>query len=102
MHRPDMPWSVPVQATLKNGTTRSFLSVFDALDFLENEWPRRRGQCYELAVNTCRRAMNRMTPIAVAREAFVAACFEAGLPVRGTLVHHDPGRHPGEMARNGG
>ncbi|MBD9541351.1 DUF982 domain-containing protein [Ensifer sp. ENS04] len=83
MYLPEMPWSVPLQVTFQNGTNRTFSSVFDALNFLENEWPRRRGQRYERAVDTCRRALNRRTPVAIAREAFVAACLEAGLPVSG-------------------
>lgn len=83
MYLPEMPWSVPLQVTFQNGTNRTFSSVFDALDFLENEWPRRRGQRYERAVDTCRRALNRRTPVAIAREAFVAACLEAGLPAKG-------------------
>lgn len=83
MYLPEMPWSVPLQVTFQNGTNRTFTSVFEALDFLEHEWPRRRGQRYERAVETCRRALNRMTPVAIAREAFVAACLEAELPVTG-------------------
>ncbi|WP_082663702.1 DUF982 domain-containing protein [Sinorhizobium sp. Sb3] len=81
----EMPWSVPLTVRFQNGTSHIFSSVSDALDFLENEWPLRRGQRYERAVKTCRGALHRTTPVAVAREAFIAACLEADLPV--TLEH---------------
>ncbi|MGF6175065.1 DUF982 domain-containing protein [Ensifer sp. 4252] len=83
----EMPWSVPLTVRFHNGTSHIFSSVFDALDFLENEWPLRRGQRYERAVKTCRGALHRTTPVAVAREAFIAACLEADLPVAGPLEH---------------
>lgn len=75
----DFPWSVPLVVRLQNGCEHLFSSVYDALDFLENEWPLRRGQKYDRAVNVCRAAINKMAPVAVAREAFIAACLEAGL-----------------------
>lgn len=81
----EMPWSVPLTVRFQNGTSHVFSSVFDALDFLENEWPLRRGQRYERAIKTCRGALHRTTPVAIAREAFIAACLEAGLPVTGTI-----------------
>ncbi|KQW67385.1 DUF982 domain-containing protein [Ensifer sp. Root127] len=76
----EMPWSVPLLVKFQNGTHHVFSSVYEALDFLENEWPLSRGQRYERAVRTCRGALQRATPVAVAREAFIAACLEAGLP----------------------
>lgn len=76
----DVPWAHPLKVTLRSGLERTFVSVYDALDFLENEWPLKRGERYERAVATCRRALNRMTPAAVAREAFIAACLEAQMP----------------------
>jgi hypothetical protein len=66
---------------LSNGLERTFTSVYEAVDFLENEWPLRTGERYERALRTCRRALNRMTPAAVAREAFIGACLEAGMPL---------------------
>jgi len=80
MYLPELPWSVPVHVTFQNGTYRIFSSVMDALDFLENEWPRRTGTRYQLAVQTCQRALRQATPKGVAREAFISACLEAGLP----------------------
>lgn len=76
----DVPWTHPLKVTLRSGLERTFGSVYEALDFLEHEWPLKRGARYERAVFSCRRALNRMTPAAVAREAFIAACLEAGLP----------------------
>ncbi|WEX75516.1 DUF982 domain-containing protein [Sinorhizobium numidicum] len=85
----EVPWTIPLIVRLSNGLTRTFSSVYEALDFLENEWPLRKGERYERAVRTCRRALNRMTPAAVAREAFVAACLEAGMPaVMATQAPH--------------
>ena len=81
MHIPDVPWRVPVNVRLQCGLERTFLSVQDALDFLENEWPLRRGERYDRAVRKCRAALKRLVPHEVAREAFIAACFEAGMPM---------------------
>ena len=79
----DIYFSVPLQVSFPNGVTRSFESVHDTVDFLENEWPLRHGERYKRAREKCRAALYRMTPVAIAREAFVAACLEAGLPVQG-------------------
>ncbi len=86
----EIPWTIPLTTRLSNGLMRTFTSVYEALDFLENEWPLRKGERYERAVRTCQRALNRMTPAAVAREAFVAACLEAGMP----LVMATPPQEP--------
>jgi hypothetical protein len=80
MNIPEMPFRTPVVVWLPSGLEHSFHSVYDALDFLENEWPVRHGQRYERAVSECRDALNRKRPTEVAREAFIAACLEAGLP----------------------
>lgn len=85
----EIPWMIPLTVRLSNGLTRTFGSV-EAVALLENEWPLRKGERYEQAVRTCRRALNRMTPAAVAREAFIAACLEAGVP----LVMAAPTRKP--------
>ncbi|MDX3929000.1 MAG: DUF982 domain-containing protein [Shinella sp.] len=86
MHIPDLPWSIPVSVRLQCGLERTFSTVYEALDFLESEWPLRKGQKYERAVLTCRRALNRLTPGAVAREAFIAACLEAGMPAKAIVT----------------
>ncbi|ASY59988.1 hypothetical protein SS05631_b58960 (plasmid) [Sinorhizobium sp. CCBAU 05631] len=75
---------------LSNGLERTFTSVYEAVDFLENEWPLRKGERYERALRTCLRALNRMTPAAVAREAFIAACLEAGMPLVMVTPRHEP------------
>ncbi|WP_455274453.1 DUF982 domain-containing protein [Rhizobium herbae] len=75
----DIPWTHPLKVTLSSGLDRTFSGVYEALDFLENEWPLKQGPRYDRAVASCQRALARMTPPAVAREAFVAACFEAGM-----------------------
>ncbi|MCT7665644.1 DUF982 domain-containing protein [Shinella kummerowiae] len=78
----DIYFSVPLRVSFPNGLTRSFESLHDTLDFLENEWPLRHGERYRRACDKCRGAIQRMTPVSIAREAFVAACLEAGLPVQ--------------------
>ncbi|MFS2155106.1 DUF982 domain-containing protein [Rhizobium sp. Rhizsp42] len=85
----DVLWANPVTIRLTNGLERSFSSISDALDFLESEWPSRRGAYHDAAVVTCRNALKKMTPPTVAREYFSAACLEAGFgPKTGTRVGH--------------
>jgi hypothetical protein len=79
---PDVHFAAPLSVRFPNGLIRAFDGLHDAVDFLENEWPLRHGDRYAQACKTCRAALNRAAPIAVAREAFVAACLEAGLPVQ--------------------
>lgn len=72
-------WQKPVTVRLQNGLEHTFLSVEESLDFLENEWPTRNGRHQDRAVDLCRAALNRMASTEVAREAFIAACIEAGM-----------------------
>lgn len=81
----EVPWRVSVTVRLECGLERTFNSAFETIDFLENEWPERRGERYYRAVNQCRGALSRVVPAEVAREAFIAACLEAGMPA-GTLA----------------
>jgi hypothetical protein len=76
----NVPWTRPVTIRLQCGLERSFTGAYDALDFLENEWPLRHGERYDRAVKTCRGALNGTIHPIIAREAFVAACLEAGMP----------------------
>ena len=78
----DIFFATPLHVHLSNGLSRTFDSVNDTLDFLENEWPLRHGERYRRACERCRAALRRQTPVAVAREAFVAARLETGLPVQ--------------------
>lgn len=75
-------FSVPLNVSFPNGLSRVFEGLHDTVDFLENEWPLRHGERYKRACDKCRAALAKRTPVAIAREAFVAACLEAGLPVR--------------------
>ncbi|TDX79707.1 uncharacterized protein DUF982 [Neorhizobium sp. R1-B] len=75
----DVRWTRPVKVRLQCGLEHTFTSIYDALDFLENEWPIRHGQHHEQAVKRCRRVLSGIIPAEIAREAFVAACLEAGL-----------------------
>ncbi|MBB4576348.1 DUF982 domain-containing protein [Rhizobium lentis] len=76
----DVLWTRPVTVRLQCGLERTFTSVYHALDFLENEWPLGHGELHQRAVKTCRGALNRVIAPLIAREAFMAACVEAGLP----------------------
>ena len=80
MFNPELLLMAPLSVQMKDGTRQIFASVNDVLDFLEGEWTIYRGRKYSRAVQTCRRALNRMTPVAIAREAFVEACRDAGMP----------------------
>ena len=75
----DIPWQQPVSVQLQNGSTRLFRGAYDALDFLENEWPIRKGHHYQNTISLCRSALARKISTEVAREAFLASCLEAGL-----------------------
>ncbi|NWJ27472.1 DUF982 domain-containing protein [Rhizobium sp. RM] len=81
MNSQDVLFRVPVRVRLQCGLERTFLSVYDALDLLEHEWPLRHGGRYKRAVETCRGALSWLVPSEVAREAFIAACLEAGMPL---------------------
>lgn len=77
----DLPWAVPLTVHFQNGTDHIFRGPYDALDFLENEWPSRRGQKYDRAIMLCGASLDKEAPIALAREAFIAACLETGMAV---------------------
>ncbi|WP_312366125.1 DUF982 domain-containing protein [Ensifer sp.] len=79
MFNPEMIWMSPVSLRLKDGTEHIFSTVNDALDFLEADWSMLRGRKHNRAVQACRRALNRVTPVAIAREAFIDACLDAGM-----------------------
>ena len=78
----DAYFHVPLTVSFPSGLKRTFESLNDTVDFLENEWPLRRGERYQRACKKCRAALLKQTPVAVAREAFVAACLEAGFAVQ--------------------
>ncbi len=99
MLNPELVWMTPVTVRMKGGVSQVFASVNDALDFLEGDWTIYRGRKYNRAVQTCRRALNRMTPVSIAREAFVEACQDAGMSAAldglfgtktGAGGHHSP------------
>jgi hypothetical protein len=80
MEIPDSPFKRPVTARLQSGLEHTFHNAYDALDFLENEWPSRRGELWRRAVRKCRAAVDSSGPSDIAQEAFVSACLEAGMP----------------------
>lgn len=74
----DMPFLRPFIVKMHGGLEHKFLNAYDALDFLENEWPMRAGPFYEAAVRACRETLAGTGSVMAARAALVAACFEAG------------------------
>jgi hypothetical protein len=90
----DVPWTRPVRIRLQCGLERTFSGAYDALDFLENEWPFRHGQRHDRAVKVCRGALNGSIAAVVARDAFAAACLEAGMPTMMDTRDRKPSGHP--------
>lgn len=74
-------WQKPVTVRLQNSLEHTFHSLEVSLDFLENEWPTKNGTHHHRALELCRAAANRSGSIEAAREAFVSACLEAGMPL---------------------
>ncbi len=74
-----MPFAQPLRVKLQGGLERIFLTVYDALDFLENEWPLRSGAAYERAIAVCRHALEGRANGRAARVALISACREAGV-----------------------
>ena len=77
----ETPWKKPVTVRLQNALEHTFHSLEDSLDFLENEWPTKFGIHHRRALDLCRAAANRMVATEAAREAFIAACLEANMPL---------------------
>ncbi|MBB4064847.1 DUF982 domain-containing protein [Gellertiella hungarica] len=75
----EMPFDQPFRIELQGGLERIFLNAYDALDFLENEWPIRTGLFYERAIAACRDALEGRGTCRAARAALMLACREAGL-----------------------
>jgi hypothetical protein len=80
MTEADFTWATPVELELHCGLTRRFTNAYDALDFLEAEWPTRRGIAYQHAVLLCRNTLRSPQTTELARAAFIAAATEAGMP----------------------
>ncbi len=72
-------WFRPVTLKLHSGIRHDVRSPYDALDFLEAEWPLRRGNHYRAAMDLCRTALSEPRETEAAREAMIAAALEAGL-----------------------
>jgi hypothetical protein len=92
----DVHFSLPVSVILTNGLNRSFYSVHDALDYLENEWPCRNKESYLLALEQCRGALKRQISEVEAQEAFFAACLEAGFSATLRNANAHPGQGMGD------
>lgn len=75
----DFTWNRPIELELPCGLTRRFQNAYDALDFLDAEWPTRRGPAYEQAIRLCRNALTGTRAAELARAAFIAAAEEAGM-----------------------
>ncbi|MGV2184562.1 DUF982 domain-containing protein [Rhizobium rhizogenes] len=95
----DVQWTGPVTIRLQCGLERTFTGVYDTLDFLENEWPFRYGESHEYAIKTCRGALRDARLGAIAREAFMAACLEAGMSAFMTPWKTKPNPNPARIPR---
>jgi hypothetical protein len=71
-------WRVPLSVTLQNGMSRRFTGPYDALDFLEFEWPCH-GKRFHRAVRDCRAALSGTLSAEISRASFTTACAEASL-----------------------
>lgn len=85
----DMPFAHPFIVRMQCGLERKFLNAYDALDFLENEWPMRAGACYRQALDACRAALSGTGSIVTARSALADACVEAGLMLVSDVPRQD-------------
>ncbi|WP_085026278.1 DUF982 domain-containing protein [Ensifer aridi] len=74
----EVRWRTPLWVTLQNGIRRQFCGPYDALDFLENEWPNHQVQ-QARAVKACREALQHPEYANSAKNCFRAACIEASL-----------------------
>ncbi|MGN7734458.1 DUF982 domain-containing protein [Rhizobiales bacterium] len=74
----EAPWRIPLWVMLQNGMPRRFCGPYDALDFLENEWPSH-GVQQARAIEACRAALRHSEYTNSAKNSFVAACIEASL-----------------------
>ncbi|MBP2238715.1 hypothetical protein J2Z31_005256 [Sinorhizobium kostiense] len=74
-------WHIPLSITLQNGMPRVFRGPYDALDFLEYEWPNH-SRWRHRAIRDCRAALSGIVAAEIARASFAAACAEASLALR--------------------
>lgn len=74
-------WPKPVTVRLQSGLERTFHSLEDSVEFMENEWPIKFGVHHRRALDLCRAAAARMVSSEAAREAFMSACLEASMPL---------------------
>ncbi|ATN37728.1 hypothetical protein ACO34A_28605 (plasmid) [Rhizobium sp. ACO-34A] len=72
-------WSSWVTVVFEHDNVRTLASPREALDVLQGEWPRPGGPRHRNAVNACRGALDKTTPLAIARASFLSACGEAGM-----------------------
>lgn len=79
-------WTSWVTVHPETGPARTLTSPEEALDYLENAWPRDGGLRRQNAIAACRGVLRKSTPAAVARETFCAACREAGLLCQVTIA----------------
>lgn len=79
MTEADFTWAVPVELELHSGLTRRFCNAYDALDFLDAEWPTRKGVAYDRAIRLCKNALRSTRAAELARAGLLAAAEEAGI-----------------------
>lgn len=90
----EVSWRIPLWVTLQNGMRRQFCGPYDALDFLEHEWPSHGAQ-QARAIAACRAALHHSEYANSARNSFMAACIEASLACSEAVNFHSRVRFKG-------
>lgn len=72
-------WQTPVYVRIGYGSSESLHGPNEALVYLANRWPAKRGPYYENAKFACVIAVEQNGSSEIAREAFIAAAIEANI-----------------------
>ena len=89
----DVAFSEPVILQLPGRGDRKVATSFEAIECLQNEWPRwARGRSWRSAQTTCRDALDGWSSAKAARRSFVRAAKRAGL-FSGTAASKRGGWH---------
>lgn len=74
------PWNVPVMLASRTGDIWLITTTEEAYQRLISDWPRANGPAFLTALEICNSLENAETDRENARQAFVNAAIEAGIP----------------------